>query len=50
MVFFCLFVSGFDLGQPKAGCDAELENPNFKGVFEKTIIFNLGGKSRNKSI
>ena len=28
---FCLFVSCFVLGWPEAGCDAKLENPNFKG-------------------
>ena len=39
-----LFVSCFVLGWPEAGCDAKLENPNFKGffvvVFEKLITFD----------
>ena len=41
---FCLFVSCFVLGWPEAGCDAKLENPNFKGFFvvvvEKLITFD----------
>lgn len=41
---FCLFISCFVLGWPEAGCDAKLENPNFKGFwfffFKKLITFD----------
>lgn len=36
--FFCLFVIVFVWEQPEAGCDAELENPNFNEFFGENYL------------